>query len=256
MWHELPEGNDFDRPIKVEAAIDPVSRRYQVAMNDEQLAELGKKLGTDLSTTVKYDDEGNIKPHPVYNNTMGWPVLHRNDMMLNTDKELEHLHYGILLASPFVASSKEAHDLGEKPLATHYVYSEEMQMEKRAKTIDLKRTAQQKALEMSREEKLQVLLLLTKQSWRDKSDQFINVKIDDLLESSPKDFVKYASMKKDELFSTALISECIYKGILTKAGEGILFGGERLGFDMEDSIKYLQDPVNQPLKLRLMELIS
>jgi len=91
---------------------------------------------------------------------------------------------------------------------------------------------------------------------RGRSDNFISVEMDTILEEQATDFLRYATMDKQEVYVRAAILECIHRNILTKEGSAVYYMGEQIGMDYESAVSWFKDPQNSKMKVAILEKIN
>jgi len=198
----------------------------------------------------------NGAPHPFWDTNQAKVTLPNHTETFNTDFPLDLIKVRIMEGSTIVANSAEEVSGGQAADADFFIYSEDMEMEEKAQKINVVNRARKLALEMPQKRKIWLIQVLKGQTLRGKSQEFVDVVIDELITADVKSFIRYAEMEKDELFTRALIYECVHKGILTKDGPKIQYNSDVLGYDEEEALKYLSNAKNQAIKLRLMERVG
>lgn len=254
-WHGLKGDKAFTRDITCEAFVSRHSGQYDVRFtSEEERQHLEKVLGVDLSLS---HDPG--RAHPTWSRKSFWATLPNNTKILNTEVPMQAVELAILKGAPLVANSMKEYNEGKWPDATHVIFSEEEEMEIKASKIETIKKAFQISLEMSREQKIQLITILSTDlpfNVREHKDSFIEVRIKDLIDENPREFVKWATMDKETLAVRSLVLEANHKGALMKQGPSYFYGGERIGIDIDDAVSFLKDPENREFRARLMEKIG
>lgn len=250
-WHGKEGKEDFTRPKVIEALYDKETQRYATGLTDEDRKRLEKATGLDLSD--KFDFE---KPHPFWNSQAAMIKLGNITTVFDVTKPLDEIKVKILKASKYVANSMKEWEEGRWPDATHVIYDEQEQVDLKAKKIEVKNKAVKLAMEMTKDEKINIIQILSDKSARGRSDNFINVEIDKIINDQPAEFVTYAEMDKSAVYTRAAILEAIHRNFLTKEGAAIYYMGDQLGHDLESTIAYFTDPQNQKLKAVILEKLS
>lgn len=258
-WHGLEGDKSFTRPKTIEAAVSGETGKYNVLFESEEEKEhLEKELGYDLS--LRFDPE---KPHPFWTSRTAWVELPNHTMFLNTDNPLDRIKLAVIKGHPTVANSQAEYERGEWEKATHVIYSQADEMQQKAKKIEIKKKAIKHSLEMSKEDKIRIIQILTQsrenpagESYRAKSDNFIDVKIDELCDEKPKEFVKWAEMDAETRAVRALVLESHFQNQLRKEGPAYFYGADRIGIDLDAAVSFLKDPENQDYRIRLQEKIG
>jgi len=251
-WHGKKGKETFARPLVLEALYDTKTGGYATGLNDDEIRkQLESKLGFDLSNT--YDPD---KPHPFWNSKAGEVKLEYRTTIFDTKKALDYVKVSILKASKFVANSQRELEQGLFPDALFVIFDEKEEATIKASKIQKKRKANALATEMTTSEKVNIIQILAGKSLRKQSQDFLDVEIDNLIEEDINSFLKYAEMDKKEVYDRALVLEAIYKNILQKEGSAVLYMGDRIGFNVEEAIKYISNPTNQQLKAMILEKLG
>lgn len=252
-WHGKSGNENFTQTKVVEALIDGETNTLVTGLSVEEEIEYGKKLnGVDLSSKAILDG----KPHPFYGTKQGRLVLPNRTIFLNTESPLDYLKIKLAKASKFVANSIKELEAGEYPEATHVIYDEAEEINRKAGKIQLKNKAIKKSLSMSLDEKISIIQILRNKNLKGQSQDFVDVVIDEIIETEAENFLKYEKMDKAEIYIRAVVLEAISKNILTKEGSSIHYMGDTLGFDYEETVKYFLDPQNQKMKVAILEKIN
>lgn len=251
-WHgkKGQERESFARAKKWEAAIDPLTGKYDVELTEDEIAYLEKKTSYNLSLTPLTDK----KPHPTWNGPTGTVVLPQYTSFLNDEKPIDKIRLAVLKRCPMVAPSEA--QLMEYPHATHYLFSADEKLEQDAVDANVAWEAGAEVLKLTRTEKDALILLMEGTNSAGKSDAFVNGKLRQFVEQKPKEVLKYARMDK-ELFNTRkLVELAVYQGVLTKDNGYYYFGSESIGFGQDEVIEFLLDPMNQGIKLSIKDKVK
>ena len=249
-WHGKKGQESFTRPKKIQALIDPVTMQYATGLTEEDIAKLREKGVTyDLSPNVI----GENNPHPFWDSNLAVIKLENNTMFFDRDKPLEYIKISIMKASKFVANSIAEYEQGLFPDATHVIYDEQEQVESKASKVEAKNQAIIEASKISKDRKIQLVLVLGGKNLRNQSDNFISVAIDEIISKDPEAFLRYIKKDKKEVANLALATEALQKHILRKEGHKILYMDSVLGDDLETVASYLGSDENQDLKMNIMQ---
>jgi len=250
-WHDKKGKESFTQPKVVEVLYDKSTGRYATGLTEEEAAEYGKRLGVDLSDNFSYD-----KPHPFWSTKAAEIRLENNTMIFNMDNPAHFVKVKNMKASKQVANSVKEYEDGLFPDATHVIFDESEEIDLKASKIKLKEKATIVASKMSKDEKINIIQILSQKSLRGRSDNFISVEMDTILEEQATDFLRYATMDKQEVYVRAAILECIHRNILTKEGSAVYYMGEQIGMDYESAVSWFKDPQNSKMKVAILEKIN
>jgi len=249
-WHGKIGKESFTRPKKIQALAND-DMTYATGLSPEDEEKYSKLLNKDLSN--RFDPE---QTHPFWDSALATIKLENATMIFDTSKPLDYIHICILKASKFVANSQKSYENGEFPEATHVIFDETQDVEIKAQKVQLKKRAILEANELTLSRKIEIILILSDKNCKGKSEDFVEVELDKILQTKSKEFLQLVDTDSKENSTHALILECLQSSILRKDGHRILYHDSVLGSDIEDVIAYLNKDDNQSLRLRLMEAVN
>lgn len=265
-WHGKIGAESFTRPKTLNVLLDSETRQYATGLDYEtksftdpenpkvKITEdkyYEKLLKVDLS--AQYID-GVF--HSFWDSKTPRIKLENKTMYFDTARPLEYLKIKLMKASKFVANSMKEYEEGFYPEATHVITDEAEEIEVKASKVALKKQATIKSADISKDKKIQLILILDGSNLRGKSDNHVEVALDKLIDKKPKEVLEFISMDSNEAALHALILESLQRNILRKAGHKIMYHDASLGNDVQDVIAYLSEDDNQDLKLRLMSAVN
>jgi hypothetical protein len=244
-WHNKEGKESFRQPVTIEVLYDSNKGGYATGLTDEEAERYGKLLGVDLSANFNPE-----KPHPYWSTKGASIKLPNNTLILNDEIPRDFVKIKNLKASKFVANTFEAWEAGLYPNATHYIYDEETEVIEKATKVQARDKAIAIKHKMSNEDKISIIMILSRKMVRGRSSSFLDVEIDELLKDHKNvlEFLRYTSMDREEVYTNSLVLECIHKNILTKEGGSIYYMGELIAYDIDEAIKWFLDPNNSKLK--------
>ena len=231
-WHGKSGSESFKRPHKIKALVNASTMEYDTGLTPEDA------------------------PHPFWDSNAATLTLENNTMFLNLDNPLEYIKSRFAKKSRFVANSMLEYEQGLWPDATHVIFDESEEIEVKATKVAMQRQAVIKSAELSKDRKIQIILILSGKNLKGRSDNFIEVELDKLVQKEPRELLRHIDMDTEDISLHALIEESLQKSVLRKSGHKILYMDHVLGGDVLDVIQYLKQPDNQDLKLRLMSMIN
>lgn len=95
---------------------------------------------------------------------------------------------------------------------------------------------------------------ITKVSTNTYTPEQVEIYLSDFIKSNPGKFVEIAEDK--HLSTKAFIMKAIERGALTKIGNTILFGEDRVGDDMQEAVLFLENPKNSKTRLSISEQLK
>ena len=154
-------------------------------------------------------------------------------------------------------------------LITQYLYRETLKAERRLylllstdsrikvenKKSKLKRKAYKVFSNMNTTEMKDVLKVMGRRAGDDASVDFVESQLDKIVTDNPQEFINTV---EDPTFKMrAFIDDCIATRVLVKNGTKYqLPGGDVVGYTLEQTIEYLQNPDNQEVYLDLKGKMS
>tara|TARA_R110000787_G_scaffold279645_1_gene389860 strand:- start:9377 stop:10180 length:804 start_codon:yes stop_codon:yes gene_type:complete len=210
-------------------------------LDEEQRERLSKSMGVDLAPiqSNEYWHEFKVK-------------LEDKTMIFDTNIPFQELQISMLRASSQIANSQKEHDNGMWPDAKYVIYDEQQEVEKEAKTAEVKANAFSIFSKLSPSKRLDVLKIFGKAT-TNSSEDFTYARLYEILEEDPKRFSEVASAKPEEIKVKALMFDLEGKGILRTKGAAYLYNDQQLGFDYDDTVMYLMNPKNQALLIKLTD---
>lgn len=249
-WHGLPKDRSISQPLTFTAAIDPAKMQYKIALTAKELEDLAAKTGYDLSLTVKPN-----QAHPFWDSPMMKVKLSRDSTtVMEIKNDVDILKLAIIKGSGLVAPS--IGDVDQYHRAEFYIYSEEDEVYRNEAKATITMNAIAKLDKLTEAQKKSLLRLLSNKRVGDRSGNFINTMLFELISKDASSFLEYASMTPLRLKSLVIIEEATYDGHLQKEGTSYYYASERIGFDRKEAAEFLEQPKNQPMRLRLMELCN
>lgn len=250
-WHGKKGKESFKSPLTLYCLVNPETVSYDSGLTKEEVEKYQEALGVDLSSTFIRD-----QAHSFWDSNMGKIKLENRTNIFDTNKPLDAIKVSVLKQSKYVANSLLEFDQGLYPDAEFIIYDEKEEVEVKATKLAIKREAIVKSMELTDNQKAQIVLLISGKLVKGKSKDFIDVELDKLIDNNAKMVLKYISRSKEEVSTEALVREAVQKSILKQAGHKIMYHDSVLGTEIADVALYLNRPENQDLKLRIMESVN
>lgn len=245
-WHELPKDKSIAQAVTFSPAIDPVTMRYRVDIDEKLLSEIQQRTGYDLSLQATPG-----KQHPFWDTAIMKIKLPRNTTTVREIKnDIDWLWLGVLKGSGLVAPSES--EIPNYPRAHFFIYSEEEDILRKEKGATLVMNAIKKMDKLTDSQKRGIVRILTNRRQPDRSAEFINTVLYDLITKDPTSFLEYANMTPTRVKTLILIEESTIEGYLQKEGTSYFYGADRIGFTRQEAADFLEQPNNQPMRLHLM----
>lgn len=247
-WHQKKGKESFTVPKTIYALVDVDRNEYATGLTEEDISFL-KNKGIKYDLSPYFDREN---PHTFWDSPVSSIKLKNSTMFLDTENPLDFIKYKILEASKFVANSKKEFDEGMFSEATHIIFNEREEIEVKAAKVAIKKRAIVETSKLSKDKKIQLILILSGKNLKGKSDDFVEVELNNIIEENSKRVLTFIKRKSEDLFIHALILEALQKSVLRKESYKILYHDSVIGQDIEEVIDFLKNPKNQDLKLRIM----
>ena len=170
--------------------------------------------------------------------------------LANPEDEVKYL---VLKAHQRVANSEM--ERFDTPFAEYVMTSEEQEARVENKKSKLKRKAYKVFSNMNTTEMRDVLKVIGKRAGDDASVDFVESQLDKVVTDDPQGFL---TTVEDPTFKMrAFIDDCLSARVLVKSGTKYqLPGGDTVGYTLEQTIEYLQNPDNQEVYLDLKGKLS
>ena len=211
----------------------------QTGLTEEDERRLEKKMNMSTGTLSRYNKDYW---------TMFRVDVPKEGQILDLAFPEDELKYLVLKAHQRVANSEM--ERFDSPFAEYVMTSEEQEAKVVNKKSKLKRKAYKVFSAMSTTEMKDVLKVLGKRAGDDSSVDFVESQLDKIVTEDPQNFLNTV---EDPTFAMrAFIDDCISSRVLVKNGTKYqLPGGDVVGYALEQTIEYLQNPSNQEVYLDL-----
>ena len=264
-WHGKTGNENFTRPKKIQALIDPDTMQYKTGLDNVNKIYVNPKNNEEMMTELEYYSQligkdlsplaGN-QPHEFWDSSMGVVKLENNTIFLNTDNPIDYIKWKICKDSKFVANSMKEYDEGMFPEATHVIFDEQEEIEAKATKVELRKRATIESAKLTLGKKIQLVQILSDKNLKNQSSDFVEVEIDKLIQKQAKELLYHMERDAEDVALHALVLEALQKSVLRKSGHKIQYFDSVLGSDAIDVIDYLKKAENQDLKLRIMAQLN
>lgn len=220
-------------PISLEKQILPVI--LGIDPNDFTYNKLVSDFYADLVTAIPFGEEG-------LRLEIG---LGDDELPLN---DMDYIRYHHAKRHPMVAESSET---AQPQRIKWFIFDPTIKEKKEEVSLNLKIQATQEfAKILNDEEKLaQILTLYGERDTRSLAKTKKQLLLSNYMDQSHGQFIKYATDKNLE--TLAFINDLISAEILSKVGNAIYDGEEKIGDDTDGAVKYLKDKKNSATLVRL-----
>jgi len=250
-WHGKVGKDSFTQAKGIEVLLDSATGKYATGLSVEDVKKFGKTLGVDLSDTFDPDTA-----HPYWGSQAARIKLPNQTMIFDTTKASDYIKVKNLKASKLVANSLKLLNEGAYPDATHVIYDEQEEMEVKASKIQRRNKCVKVLSTLTAEQKINIVQILSDKSVRGRTQDFIDVEIDNIINEKPTQFLRFVEMDKVETYIRAAILEGLAKNTLQKQGVAIYYMGDKIANDYEESVGYFLDPQNSKMKVTLLEKLN
>lgn len=211
----------------------------------------GVETGLDKETQTRLESEMGLPPGTLGRTSKFWQD-YKIDMddkakFIYVDTPEGELAYNFILGHKRVANSLSTRT--EWPYAEYVIED----VEEEAKQENIKSRRKIEALtrfnKMSNEDMRNLLKVVGKFHGEKTSNELIEKQVREMAENDHNRFLDILDDKRLEM--RVFIEDLIRIKALRKNGTNIFYGDVPIGHDMETAIAYLNDPMNQPIKLQL-----
>jgi hypothetical protein len=216
----------------------------QTGLSDEDEKRLENKMNMSPGTLSRYNKDYW---------TMFRVDISKEGTILDLSSPEDELKYLVLKAHQRVANSEM--ERFDSPFAEYIMTSDEQEAKVVNRKSKLKRKAYKVFSGMSTTEMKDVLKVMGKRVGDDASVDFVESQLDKIVTDDPQNFL---TTVEDPTFAMrAFIDDCISARVLVKNGTKYqLPGGDIVGYTLEQTIEYLQNPDNQEVYLDLKGKMS
>lgn len=251
-WHGKTGKDAFARPVTIEAPLSVETGQYATGLTEKERKELEEKTGYDLSP-----DYVPGKAHPFWNSSVARVNLEHKTNIFDTSRPLDFIKVKMLKANDLIANSMREYEEGKFPHAIFVIYDETEEIEVKATKAAIKRKVIIETSKLSRAKKAELVQILLGVTVRDRSDDFIDMKLDESIESEgPEKILSLLQRDKTRTSTHAMVLEALHKNILRKEGSSYYYMDDQVGFDLESTLDYFSDPKNQALKGQILEKLN
>lgn len=250
-WHGKTGKEDFGRPIVLECYVDRKRSKYMTGLNKEDKERLEKLTGYDLSDVFNPD-----VPHPFYSSINGRVKLENKTNIFYMSNPLHEIKVKFLMQHPIVANSMDEYENGEFPGARFVIYNDAVDTEKKMKKLELQKKVFRKLDKTDTNAKKQLYQILSGKSAFDMSDDFLDTKLQDEIETKGYEFVNSVMERNKETnYNHALILEGVQRHVINRKGDIYYYMDDYLG-DINEAIDFMKDPKNSEYKASIISKIE
>jgi hypothetical protein len=256
VWHGVDDPDkNFDQEKVYEVYYNTNTGKYDLNMTPEEKTKFEKLLGTELDDTFDYQ-----KPHPLFSTRPYQIRLPNRTVFFNTTIPLEAFKVQIMKSPtfPFVANSVRAFENGDYPNATHIIYDEADEVSVKAQAVQQKSNCLRLASKLTLEEKAAIIRIITGESVRVQSNDYVDVALNDIFEDKQKsdEFIQLVGEKKGSILVEGIVYQAIDKNVIIKQRGQLTFLGDPIGNDVDEVIRWLTDPQNSEVKKLLLDKLK
>lgn len=250
-WHEKTGKESFTQPHGFEVLYDPATGKYATGLSQDEAKKYGQLLGVDLSDTFNPNE-----PHPYWSTQAARIKLPNHTVLFDDEKPADFVKIKNIKASKLVANSMREYNEGKWPDAEFVIFDESEEVKLQASKIQRKNKCVKIATTLSNDEKANIIQIISEKSLRKRSQDFLDVELDKIIEEKPDEFLKYSKMDKQEVYTRAAILECIHRNIMIKEASSVYYMGEKIANDVEEATQWFLDPQNSKMKVSILEKLN
>jgi hypothetical protein len=250
----------FSQPHTVPPLVNPVTRKYDTGLTEEDIAYLEKE---GFPYDFKDDRYVPGQAHPFWESSIVKTELPNTPIFLHPGRSLiEFVKWKYLSVSPYVYASEEDLKTGTKSEATHYIYNEEVETELKASKIEERDKLMRKVSNLSLERKRNLVLILLNEVVTNKKESYITIKLDEILKdesntnNKKEKLMELLSQSKEDVSLLADVKLAIQKGVLRKTKAGIFYFENNLGMFEEDVVSFLKSEEGNEILISIKSKIE
>ena len=251
---EISEFSDqlqyYAPPQTIHAFVNPETRKYSSGLSEFDKEYLKwKQFPYDIDETYRQGESHSFWESPVMK-----VDLKNSPTFLFPGKSLvDFVKYKYLLVNSYIYKSEEEMIQQTKPMATHYIYNQEIEVKRKAASISSRNELLLKISKLSPQVKRELILLIDNEITDTKGDDYLIVKFEEMLDNNAKKekIMHYLSTEAKELSLKALIKKGIQKDVLTRNQTGIFYFNINLGLTIDAVYEFLVDKENQQILVEL-----
>lgn len=247
---KLDIDNSINPPFAFRADIDVRSNKFKVDLSDGELAKLSKELGRDLSTVFDPDRDDCFWG----SNYLSLVKLQNKTNIFDTDNIKDRILLSIIKASKYVANSKQEYEDGLYPYAKFYIDDIMLTEANKEKQFVIRKNLIKKIDTFTRQKKEEILRIILGEDYKEQSNDYLDMKLAECFDSHGVEAVQ-AIVDRDDRhnFIHALVLEGLSKGVLRREGKTIFFFSDKLGYDVEDAVRFLLEDGNTSLYSTILQ---
>jgi len=251
QWHGKSGKESYTRSRKIQALVNE-DQKYQTGLSEDDIEWLKKEgFGGDLSDTFNASE-----PHSLWDSKMGIVELKNSTQFFDDQKTIDRVKIGIMRASTRVANSMKEYTDGIWDEATHVIYDEKEEISVVASKLAIKNNAIIRANDLSVEDKANIVHILAGKNIKDKSNGFIEVELNKLIEKDAKSVIRVMDRDAETIILETLILDALKANVLKKKGHKYYYYDNYLGGSVEDLIIYFKDETNQELRFTIVSKLE
>lgn len=243
-WHKQAGPLSFSRPVTIEAFFDQSKGGYNTGLTEDEQLYLEAMTGLQLDNKFHRD-----QAHPFWSSAAGRVKLENQTQLININTSFNYIKYKLCKACTLVANSLDEYNQGIWFEATHFIHNEEERIQVEAQTIDVTRKAYRIVDKMTPANKRKLLQVVAGQAIANRSAEYVDVSLEDMLKTRPADILTYASLDPKRLSILSFIHDGVYKNILMVKKGGYYFNETLIGYNLHETADYMSNPKNQEVVL-------
>lgn len=246
----------FSQAHTIQPFVDPVSRKYSTGLSEEDIKYLKEVVGVPYNL-ANHHIPGEF--HEFWEGPLVKMDLVNTPMFLYPGKNpLDFIKYKYLLVNSYIYNSEKEMKTGSKPLATHYIYDEAVEMKIKATKIDRKNSLLEKVRKLTPAEKRNLILIIFNETTDNKDEDYLTVRFEDILSDLrlTDDLEELLNSKKKDVKLMADIRLAVQKAVIRRTSEGFFYFETRLGYSEDEVRENLSKPENQEVLLNIQDKIK
>lgn len=229
-----------------------VGGRVQIDLTEDQLKWIQEQTGYNVDLVCP-----DIREHDFWGRKgLGLLTLEPYAKVMNDKNPMDLIQLGLARASDIVCSKSKENNPGICPEAKYELISDGDDIADAASAAQQRAKAYSEFIKMTNAQKVHILSLLGKENASGQSQEYIDMKVEQIVRNQTEDFLFYTNMDKKEVQVRSVIEMAIMNRIFVRQGTQVVYDDLVIGYDKEEAVNYLLDPKNQKFWLHLVKKVN
>jgi|31_taG_2_1085359.scaffolds.fasta_scaffold00813_4 hypothetical protein len=229
-----------------------VGGKVQIDLTDDELKWIQEQTGYNVTRTCP-----DIREHDFWGKKgLGLLTLEPYAKVMDDKNPMDLIQLGLARASDTVCNKQKDGNPGICPGAMYELISDGDDVVAAASAAQQRAKAYAEYIKMTNAQKVHILALLGKENATGQSQEYIDMKVEQLVRNQTEEFLLYTNMDKKEVQVRSVIEMAIMNRIFVRQGTQVVYDDLVIGYDKEEAVAYLMDPQNQKFWLHLVKKVN